>query len=77
MNLSEQFRRFAAECEAMAKFARSSESKTTWQGLAARWVLCAELTERQLSGSALHRLERRHRRSSSLNGYQRRSAEAA
>ena len=29
MNLSEKFRRFAAECEAMAKFARSPEIKAT------------------------------------------------
>jgi len=34
MNLSEKFRRFAAECEAMSKFARSPEIKlpgTRWQ----------------------------------------------
>jgi hypothetical protein len=74
MNLSKQFRRFAAECEAMAKSARSSERKATWVGLAARWVLCAELTERQLSESALHRQEKRHRKPS---GSQRRRAAAA
>jgi len=45
MNPSEKFLRFAAECEAMAKFARSPESKATWARLAARWIRCAELTE--------------------------------
>ena len=44
MNPSEKFLRFAAECEAMAKFARSRESKATWARLAARWIRCAELT---------------------------------
>jgi hypothetical protein len=62
MNPSEQFRKHAAECQDMAKFARSRESKATWGGLAARWVLCAELTERQLSASTLHRVEKQHRR---------------
>ncbi len=45
MNPSEKFLRFAAECEAMTKFARSPESKATWARLAARWIRCAELTE--------------------------------
>ena len=45
MNPSEEFRKFAGECRAMAKFARSPESKATWARFAARWIRCAELTE--------------------------------
>jgi hypothetical protein len=48
MNPSEKFLRFAAECEAMAKLARTRESKNTWRGLAARWIRYAELVEREL-----------------------------
>ena len=45
MDASEQFRKFAGECRAMAKLARSPDSKATWDRLAARWVRCAELDE--------------------------------
>jgi hypothetical protein len=36
MNPSDEFRKFACECRAMAKFARSPESEATWDLLAAR-----------------------------------------
>jgi len=62
MNPSEKFLRFAAECEAMAKFARSPESKATWGRLAARWVRCAELTEHHWSVAMHDRPAKRHRR---------------
>lgn len=45
MTVSIKFRRFAAECQAMAKVARTAESKATWGRLAARWMQCAEFTE--------------------------------
>ena len=45
MTASIKFRRFAAECQAMAKTARTAESKATWGRLAARWMQCAEFTE--------------------------------
>jgi hypothetical protein len=62
MNSSEQFRKFAAECQAMAKFARSPESKATWNHLAARWIQCAELAaERYSSAAKLNRTAKRHR----------------
>ena len=47
MNASEKFLRFAAECEAMMKLARTRQSKDVWRGLAARWVQYAELIERE------------------------------
>lgn len=49
MNPSEKFRRFAAECEAMSKFAKSPESKATWNQIAARWILFAELADGRYS----------------------------
>jgi hypothetical protein len=60
MTPSEQFRRFAAECESMAKFTHDRENKPVWHGLAQRWVRCAELAERQ--SAALHDVHRRKRR---------------
>jgi hypothetical protein len=62
MSPSEKFRKFAGECRAMAKFARSPESKATWDGLAERWVQCAELNELRWSTETLDRMARRHRR---------------
>jgi hypothetical protein len=46
MIASEQFLRFAAECESMAKFTRNPENKPIWRRMAERWVRCAELAER-------------------------------
>jgi hypothetical protein len=43
MDASDRFLRFAAECEVMAKFTRSRQDKAVWNGLAQRWVKCAEL----------------------------------
>jgi hypothetical protein len=41
MNLSEEFRRHAAECGRMASSRRGSE-KATWSQMAARWLACAK-----------------------------------
>jgi hypothetical protein len=60
---SEKFRKFAAECQVMAKLARSPESKATWNRLAARWIQCAELVaERYSSATKLDRMAKRHRK---------------
>jgi hypothetical protein len=61
MNPSEKFLRFAAECEAMVKLARTRESKNTWRGLAARLTRYAELVERQ-SATAHDRISKRHQK---------------
>jgi hypothetical protein len=66
MKPSEKFRRFAAECEAMSNFAKSPESKATWNGLAARWILFAELAEVRYS-SKVNTTPRRRRRRYYLN----------
>jgi hypothetical protein len=52
MSVSEKFREFAAECQAMAKLARSPESKATWGRLAGRWVQCAELADHHASAAS-------------------------
>ena len=62
MNPSEEFRRFAAECEAMSKFANTPEDKATWNGMAARWILFAELAGERYS-SKVNTTRRRRRRS--------------
>ncbi len=62
MNPSEKFRRFVAECEAMSKFANSPESKANWDGIAARWILCAELADNRYSPK-VNTIPRRRRRS--------------
>ena len=51
MDTTDQFLRFAAECEVMAKFTRSAENKAVWNGLAQRWVRCAELMDREYTGT--------------------------
>ena len=56
MNTSEKFLRFAAECEVMAKFTRSAESRATWSRLAERWIRCAKMVERNGLASHRHRL---------------------
>jgi hypothetical protein len=56
MNTSEKFLRFAAECEVMAKFTRSAESRATWNRLAERWIRCAEMVDRHGAGSHRHRI---------------------
>jgi hypothetical protein len=56
MSTSEKFLRFAAECEVMAKFTRSAESRATWSRLAERWIRCAEMVERNAVSSRRHRI---------------------
>jgi hypothetical protein len=41
MKTSDRFLRFAAECEAKAKFSPSLENRAVWRGLAERWIRCA------------------------------------
>ncbi len=48
--MSEQFLRFAHECESMAKSAVDLENGMVWRRIAERWVRCAELTESDVDG---------------------------
>jgi hypothetical protein len=61
MDTSDRFLRFAAECEVMAKFTRSRENKEVWNGLAQRWLKCAELMGQENSMVHQRNSERRHR----------------
>lgn len=47
MYVYDEFLKHAAECERMAKSARSSASKATWSEMAARWEQCAERAKPQ------------------------------
>ena len=62
MNTAERFLRFAAECEAMAKFTHSRENKTVWHQLAERWLRIADLIERQNTLFDADRSMKRHRK---------------
>lgn len=43
MDAMDRFLRFAAECEGMAKVSRGRENKAVWNGLAQRWMRCAQM----------------------------------
>jgi hypothetical protein len=68
MNPSENFVRFAAECELMAKFTHISENRTVWIRMAERWLRCAELNDRQTSTAHDANLAKRHRTATHSNG---------
>ena len=44
---AEEFIRHAAECESMAESSRDPENKKVWRHMAARWIRCAELAQKQ------------------------------
>ena len=58
MKPAEIFLRSAAECEHMANFARDSQSKAAWRGMAERWLRNDELFERKESASRLQNRDR-------------------
>jgi len=49
MDAADDFLRFAAECEQMARRTSDREGKYAWRQLAQRWQRCAEL--RQAGGT--------------------------
>jgi hypothetical protein len=49
MNLSEEFRRFAAECERMAKLTHNRENKNAWRRMSERWLQNAKSFEKRHS----------------------------
>ena len=64
MHTSDRFLKFAAECEAMAKFSHSPENKTVWRRLAERWLRMADLVGRQNKlADAVGRMKRHRKRS--------------
>jgi hypothetical protein len=63
MTAAEKFRKFAAECQAMGKIAKSPESKATWGQLAARWNQCTETAQRHPAPPSTERATTHHRHS--------------
>jgi hypothetical protein len=63
MDTRDRFHRFAAECEAMAKISPSRENKAFWNGLAERWLRCAQLTEKLDNDLQSFGVKRRQNRS--------------
>jgi hypothetical protein len=63
VSVSKTFLRFAAECEAMASFARDPESRLMWQGFAARWSRYAESVETRFTRTHVGKMRRPQRRS--------------
>lgn len=39
------FRKYAADCETMAKVSKDLETKAVWKRMADRWLVCAKLAE--------------------------------
>jgi hypothetical protein len=61
MHTTDRFLRFAAECEVMAKYTRSPQDKAVWNGLAQRWLRCAELMDQEHASVHHARPPRRQR----------------
>jgi len=61
----DRFLRFAAECEVMAKFTDSQESRMAWTQIAERWQRCAALMDKQDSEKRDLRKQARPQRLSS------------
>ncbi len=63
MNLSEEFRRHAAECGHMANFLRDPKNRAAWNTLAERWLRCAEWYEGREPLADRKRRARAHKKS--------------
>jgi hypothetical protein len=61
MHTTDRFLRFAAECEVMAKFTRNPQNKAVWNGLAQRWLRCAELMDQEQANVRLASAAKRQR----------------
>jgi len=62
MTPSEQFLRFAADCESMARLTDDPENEPVWRRLAERWVRCAEWADRESLAAQNAHLRRRERK---------------
>jgi hypothetical protein len=61
MTPSQQFLRFAADCQSMAMFKCDPKSKLVWRQLAERWTRCARWAERESLAAQNARLQRQRR----------------
>jgi hypothetical protein len=48
MNLSEEFRKFAAECERIAKLTHDRENKSAWRRMSERWLQNAKSLKKDI-----------------------------
>jgi hypothetical protein len=64
LNPSEEFRKYAADCNRMAKLSRDKQDRTAWNQLAERWIVCAVQAESRYPPAHLQAREsaKRHRR---------------
>ena len=62
MTPSEQFLRFAADCESMAKLTPDPENEPAWGRLADRWARCAEWAHRESLAAQNAQFQRRERK---------------
>ena len=62
MTPSQQFLRFAADCQSMAMFKCDPQSKLVWRQLAERWTRCAEWAERESLAAQNAQLQRQKRK---------------
>jgi len=58
---SEEFMRYAAQCEHTAGATRDPETKASWNRMAQRWLRCAELAQVNEAAARSRARERRHR----------------
>ena len=58
---SEEFMRYAAQCEYAAGASRDPETKATWNRMAQRWLRCAELAQVNEAAARSRAWERLHR----------------
>jgi hypothetical protein len=63
MSPSQQFLRFAADCESMGKLTRDGPTDPDGGRLSERWVRCAEWAERQSLAAEKAQIRRREQRS--------------
>jgi hypothetical protein len=61
MSPAERFVKLAAECERMAKFTHTPESRVEWVGFAQRWRQYAEIYDRQETAAHQSSSSKRHR----------------
>lgn len=64
IHATDRFLRFAAECEVMAKVTRNPQDKAVWNGLAQRWLRCAELMDQEHANIGRAATAKRQRASS-------------
>ena len=63
MGPSQQFLKFAADCESIAKLTLDRRNGPDWHSLAERWVRCAEWADRESLAAEKAHLRRREQKS--------------